>query len=102
MYSSDVGNILVLGGLEDMLARAKQERQAKKILMEKIRRSPVDMVDIPLFTGFHACQVVSRISSINSRKLHFLSACIQLLFDQWIWLHNILQILNDITWYKKF
>ena len=26
----------------------------------------VDMVNIPLFTGFYTCQVVSRISSINS------------------------------------
>ena len=30
--------------------------------------APVDMADIPLFTGFHTCQVV-RISSIKSRKL---------------------------------
>ena len=28
--------------------------------------APVDMVNIPLFTGFHTCQVVSRISFINS------------------------------------
>ena len=28
--------------------------------------APVDMVNIPLFTSFHACWVVSRISSINS------------------------------------
>ena len=27
-------------------------------LMEDIRRSPVDMVNIPLFTGFHTCHVV--------------------------------------------
>ena len=26
--------------------------------MEKIRRSPVDMVNIPLFPGFHTSQVV--------------------------------------------
>ena len=32
----------------------------------EIRRSPVDMVNIPLFTGFYTSQVVSRISSINS------------------------------------
>ncbi len=28
----------------------------------EIRRSPVDMVNIPLFTGFYTSQVVSRIS----------------------------------------
>ena len=27
------------------------------LLMEEIRRSPVGMVNIPLFTGFHTCQV---------------------------------------------
>ena len=30
--------------------------------------APVDIVNIPLFTGFHTCWVVSRISSINSNK----------------------------------
>ena len=28
----------------------------------EIREKPVDMVNIPLFTGFHTSQVVSRIS----------------------------------------
>ena len=32
----------------------------------EIGRSPVDMVNITLFTGFYTSQVVSRISSINS------------------------------------
>ena len=32
----------------------------------EIQQAPVDMVNIPLFTGFHTCQVVSRIPCINS------------------------------------
>ena len=35
-------------------------------LSSEIRRSPVDMENIPFLIGFHTCQVVSRISSINS------------------------------------
>ena len=35
--------------------------------------APVDMVNIPLITGFHTCQVVSRISepsTVSSRSIH--------------------------------
>ena len=42
-------------------------------LMEEIRRSPVDMANIPLFTGFHnfhTCQVVQDFWTINSITDH--------------------------------
>ena len=38
------------------------------LLMAEIRRSPVDMENIPLFSRFYTFQVVSRISAINSRN----------------------------------
>ena len=40
-------------------------------MMEEILQ--VDMVNIPLFTGFHTGWVVSRISSINSSKQKYMA-----------------------------
>ena len=64
--------------------------------------APVDMADIPLLTGFHTCQVVQDFFHQQQETCkHFLSACVQLLCDQWIWLHQNLQALNDIKWYQQ-
>ena len=66
-------NILSIYGMLGMFA----SRRIETIFPEKNQlhvhvdgRNPaqVDMVNIPLFLGFHTCQVVSRISSINGLK----------------------------------
>ena len=44
------------------------KRNSDTVDGSEIRRSPVDMVNIPLFTGFHTSQVVQ--DSINSMILH--------------------------------
>ncbi len=45
--------------------------------------APVDMVNIPLFTGFYTSQVVSRISSINSTTASLFSEDIFQAFEGW-------------------
>ena len=42
-----------------MVAVGRIEFNGNILLMEK-KPAPVDMVNIPLFTGFHTCQVISR------------------------------------------
>jgi len=50
--------IKVISLQNEKLAVPPVEKKLKLLLMEEIRRSLVDMVNIQFFTGFHTSQVV--------------------------------------------